>query len=165
MSFNDNIFMASRSMYYQARLNYQRVFNDVHSVTGMGIFSRRQSQGVSDFPRYEESWVARATYDYDSRYLFEASVSHTGSEKFAPGLRFGTFPSFAGGWNISNEEFFKPALKIVNNLKLKYSWGQVGNDGGIPRWLYRTEFTEGGGSFNLDIHTKIILLYLKVRYQ
>ncbi len=142
---NDNVFMSSRSTYYQARLNYQRVFNDVHSVTGMGIFSRRKSQGLSDFPHYEENWVARATYDYDGRYLLEASVSHTGSEKFAPGLRFGTFPSFAGGWNVSNEEFFKPAERFINNLKFKYSWGQVGNDGGIPRWLYRTEYTESGG--------------------
>lgn len=143
---NDNIFMSSRSFYYQARLNYQWTFSDKHSVSAMGLFSRRKSQGVSDFPHYEENWVGRATYDYDGRYLLEASVSHTGSEKFAPKLRFGTFPSFAGGWNVSNESFFKPVKDIINNLKLRYSWGKVGNDGGIARWLYRTEYTETGGN-------------------
>ncbi len=143
---NDNIFLAFRSTYYQGRVNYQRTFKDVHSVSGMGIFSRRKSQGVSDFPHYEENWVARGTYNYDSRYFFEASVSHTGSEKFAPGLRFGTFPSFAGGWTLSKEEFFVPLTNFVNNLKFKYSWGMVGSDAGIPRWLYRTEYTNTGGS-------------------
>lgn len=143
---NDQIFMSARSFYYQGRVNYARTFNKVHNVTAMGLFSRRKSQGTSDFPHYEENWVGRATYDYDTRYLFEASVSHTGSEKFAPGLRFGTFPSFAGGWNVSNERFFEPAKDIINNLKLRYSWGQVGNDGGIARWLYRSEYSEDGGN-------------------
>lgn len=151
---NDNVFLSSRSTYYQARLNYQRTFNKLHSVSGMAIFSRRQSQGLADFPHYEENWVGRGTYDYDSRYLLEASVSHTGSEKFAPGLRFGTFPSFAGGWNISNENFFKPLKDVVNNFKVKYSLGQVGNDGGISRWLYRSEYTEGSGGISFGYPNK-----------
>ena len=115
-------------------------------MTGLGLFSRRESQTLSDFPHYEENWVARGTYNYDMKYFLEASVSYTGSEKFAPGLRFGTFPSFACGWTVSREDFFKPFTDVVNNLKLRYSWGEVGSDAGIPRWLYRTEYTMDGGS-------------------
>ncbi|MFP4488106.1 MAG: SusC/RagA family TonB-linked outer membrane protein [Bacteroidales bacterium] len=134
-----------RSHYYNAQLNYDRSFG-VHNVTAIGLFSRRQSQSGSSFPRYEENWVGRATYNYDEKYLFEASVAHTGSEKFAPGLRFGTFPAFSVGWVISEEDFFRQAASWVNYLKLRASWGKVGSDAGIARWLYQSEFTNVGGS-------------------
>lgn len=141
---NDNIFQGWRSHYYEARLAYNRSF-DKHNISGMGVFSRRQSRGISDFPHYEENWVGRATYNYDERYFLEGSVAHTGSEKFAPGLRFGTFPAFAGGWMLSNEEFFSGLKQTINLLKLRYSYGMVGSDAGIGRWLYVSEFSVGGG--------------------
>jgi hypothetical protein len=65
--------------------------------------------------------------------MFEASIAHTGSEKFAPGLRFGTFPSFAAGWLASEESWFKEALPWVNYFKPRYSWGKVGSDAGISQ--------------------------------
>ncbi|MBN2698433.1 MAG: TonB-dependent receptor [Bacteroidales bacterium] len=141
---NDYIFQGWRSHYYEARLSYIRSFGR-HNVSGIGVFSRRQSRGIADFPHYEENWVGRATYNYNERYFAEGSISYTGSEKFAPGLRFGTFPSFAGGWVLSNEDFFASLKNTMNLVKLRYSYGIVGSDAGISRWLYVSEFTEGGG--------------------
>ena len=141
----DNLSSASRSTYYKGQLNYVRSFG-LHNVTAVGVFSRRQSRGISSFPSYEENWVGRATYNYDEKYLFEASIAYTGSEKFAPGLRFGAFPSFAAGWLASQEDFFKNALPWVNYFKTRFSYGKVGSDAGIARWLYISEYTNGGGT-------------------
>lgn len=127
---NESLRSAGRSIYYKGQLDYARSFGR-HNVTGVGVFSRRQYRGISSFPSYEENWVARATYNYNERYLFEASVAHTGSEKFAPGLRFGTFPSFALGWVGSEESFWKDKLPWFNYFKTRFSWGMVGSDAGI----------------------------------
>ncbi|MDZ7737838.1 MAG: TonB-dependent receptor [Bacteroidales bacterium] len=134
-----------RSHYYNAQLNYDRSFGN-HNVSAIGLFSRRQAQYSANFPSYEENWVGRATYNYDGRYLFEASVAHTGSEKFAPGLRFGTFPSFSAGWVLSEEDFFRQAVPWANYFKVRASWGKVGSDAGIARWLYLSEYTNTGGA-------------------
>ena len=142
---DDNLQAASRSHYYKAQLDYNRSFG-VHNVSAIGVFSRRQSRGIATFPSFEESWVGRGTYNYDERYLFEASVAYTGSEKFAPGLRFGTFPSFGIGWVLSNEDFFKNAVPWVNYAKTRFSWGKVGSDAGVPRWLYISEYTTSTSS-------------------
>lgn len=139
----DELFQISRSHYYEFKTMYNRSFGN-HNVAGVGVFSRRQSG--TGFPRYEENWVGRATYNFGERYFFEASVAHTGSEKFAPGLRFGTFPAFAGGWMISNERFFAPLKEAVNELKIRYSWGVVGSDAGIARWLYVSEYEPLSGA-------------------
>jgi len=141
----ESLSSAFRSTYYKGQLNYVRSFGK-HNVTAVGVFSRRQSRGISSFPSFEENWVGRATYNYDEKYMFETSIAYTGSEKFAPGLRFGTFPSFAAGWLLSQEDFFKNALPWVNYFKTRFSWGMVGSDAGINRWLYISEFTNGGGT-------------------
>ena len=136
---------AFRSHYYNAQLNYDHSFGN-HNITAVGVFSRRQSQSNAVFPSYEENWVGRATYNYNAKYLFEASVAHTGSEKFAPGLRFGTFPAFSVGWVLSEEDFFRQALPWFDFFKIRGSWGKVGSDAGIARWLYISEFTNVGGT-------------------
>jgi len=137
---NESLQSASRSVYYKGQLDYARSFGR-HNVTAVGVFSRRQSRGISSFPSYEENWVARGTYNYNEKYLLEASVAYTGSEKFAPGLRFGTFPSFALGWVGSEENFWKDKMPWFNYFKTRFSWGMVGSDAGIARWLYISEYT------------------------
>ena len=69
----------------------------------------------------------RVNYDYKERYLFEASGRYDGSSRFAPGHRFGFFPSFSAGWRIDQEKFFTAARKYVSNLKLRLSYGSLGN--------------------------------------
>lgn len=73
------------------------------------------------------SWLGRVNYDYEGKYLFEANIRYDGSSRFASGNRWGAFPSFSAGWRVSEENFFEPLRDVVNNLKLRASWGQLGN--------------------------------------
>lgn len=123
----------SRSLFYQASLNYAQTFG-VHSVSALALMNRRENAQGSAFTNYREDWVGRITYDYDSRYLLEFNGAYNGSEKFDRQYRFGFFPSAAVGWIVSNEDFFNSSF--INKLKLRYSHGIVGNDDGIARWLY-----------------------------
>ncbi len=131
-----------RRLMYQGQLNYARRFG-VHNVSATGIFKREEYARGNMFKNYREDWVFRTTYDYDSKYLFEANGAYNGSEQFGPGYRFDFFPSVAAGWYLSNEEFFK--VKWIDRLKLRYSVGVVGDDnvsGG--RWLYSSQYAYGG---------------------
>lgn len=130
------------NLYYEASLNYNRKFGD-HYVTALALFNRHQKENGTDFPYYNESWAARGTYDYKHKYLFEVNLGYTGSEKFAPGKRFGFFPSFAVGYTISNEKWFQNALPWFDKLKFRYSDGKVGSDNG-ERWLYIDEYISQG---------------------
>lgn len=74
------------------------------------------------------SYLARVHYDYDNRYLLTASFRRDGSSKFAKSNRWGNFPSFALGWRIDNEKFFKSLnANWISSLKLRAGWGQIGN--------------------------------------
>lgn len=72
------------------------------------------------------SYFGRLTYDYKDKYLLTATLRRDGSSRFTDGNRIGTFPSASAGWNISNENFLKDS-DLVTNLKLRASWGEVGN--------------------------------------
>ncbi len=73
-----------------------------------------------------QSYFARATFNYNDKYLFTATFRADGSSKFGANNKYGYFPSFAAAWNISNEDFLS-SNNIVNNLKLRLGWGQTGN--------------------------------------
>ncbi len=81
----------------------------------------------SSFQNNFISYFGRAFYNYDNRYMLTATVRHDGSSNFAADNRWGTFPSFAAGWRVSEEKFFKPIKGTVNNLKLRLGYGLVGN--------------------------------------
>jgi TonB-dependent starch-binding outer membrane protein SusC len=72
------------------------------------------------------SIISRINYEFDNKYLFQANFRADGSSRFGPGNRWGYFPSFSAGWRISEESFFDVAA--ISNLKLRGSWGQLGND-------------------------------------
>lgn len=72
-------------------------------------------------------FFGRVNYDYKGRYLAEISMRYDGTSRFAEGHRWGFFPSVSAGWRISEEPFFEPARKLVNNLKLRASFGSLGN--------------------------------------
>ncbi len=88
-----------------------------------------RNNGGSKYRRAYASYVGRVNYNYNDRYLVQASIRRDGSYRFAPANRWGTFPSVGLGWRVSNETFFK-ALKSknINDLKLRGSWGQLGNE-------------------------------------
>lgn len=74
-----------------------------------------------------QSYFGRVNYDFEERYLFEANVRYDGSSRFAKGNKWGVFPSFSLGWRLSEEVFWESLKGIANNLKLRASWGQLGN--------------------------------------
>lgn len=98
------------------------------------------------------SGLARVHYNYDSKYLITANFRADASSKFAPGNRWGYFPSFSAGWRISGEPFFENLLDVVNDLKLRVGWGKTGNQSGIGDYdylarypIYRQDTSAGGG--------------------
>lgn len=141
MNTNDAISLtkSQQTNYYlnmQYSLNYARQFG-LHDVTGMALIQRDNwQQYAADLPYNMLGISARATYSYDSRYLAEVNVGYNGSEQFAKGKRFGFFPAFSAGWVASNEAFLKDN-DFITNLKLRASYGKVGNDKlGATRFLY-----------------------------
>lgn len=73
------------------------------------------------------SWFGRFNYDWNDRYLFEANIRGDASSRFAKGHRWGYFPSFSAAWRISEEPFMESARGWLDNLKLRASWGRLGN--------------------------------------
>lgn len=72
-------------------------------------------------------WFYRAAYDYKGKYLFEMNGRYDGTSRFPRGKRFGFFPSFSAAYRISEESFFEPLRSTIDNLKLRFSYGSLGN--------------------------------------
>lgn len=141
-----------RKLYYLFQLDYTRTFGK-HEVTALGLFSRSKDARGNGFPVYREDWVFRVTYNYAMRYFFEANGAYNGSEKFGPDYRFAFFPSLSLGWMVSEEKFMKK-LKFIDMLKIRGSWGRIGDDNVGGRFLYKDQLGYGGnaimGSINPD---------------
>ncbi|MEO7975521.1 TonB-dependent receptor [Flavobacterium sp.] len=134
---NDN--ETYRNLNYQGQINYVRDFGN-HAVTAMGNFQRQEQATGARIPSYREDWVFRATYGYKKKYFIDYNGAYNGSEKFAAANRFGFFSSGAIGWMITEEKFMKK-LTFVDQLKVRASYGEVGDDsynGG--RWLYESVY-------------------------
>ena len=132
----------SRDWYLEGSVNYSRTFGK-HTVNGLLLYNQSKQYYYSgssypDVPRSYVGLVGRVTYDYANKYLAEFNVGYNGSENFAPGRRFGTFPAGSIGWIASEEKFWKPISKVVSFFKLRASWGLVGNDKTIDaiRFMY-----------------------------
>ena len=127
-----------RKLYLEAKLDYARSFGK-HDVTGMILMNAQKVFDPSlayQTPAGLVGIAARATYQYDERYLAEFNMGYNGSENFPEGERFGFFPAFSIGWIITNEPFF-PKNDWLTWLKIRGSYGEVGNDKiGGRRFLY-----------------------------
>ncbi|MDO7172353.1 SusC/RagA family TonB-linked outer membrane protein [Mariniflexile sp. AS56] len=134
---DENITSTQEITYQKAQLDYKRSFGK-HNVTGLAAFSRNKRINNTQFPYFEEVWVSRATYDYDTRYFFELNGSYNGDETFARGSRFKFFPSYSVGINLAKEKFVKKAIPAINNFKIRYSHGTTGTKSGLGnnRWQY-----------------------------
>lgn len=131
-----------RRIYYQMQLNWARKFGQ-HDITAMGLFSREKYATGSEIPHYREDWAFRATYNYAQRYFLEVNGAYNGSEKFSSENRFAFFPSGAIGWMISEEKFMK-RLKFLDMLKVRASYGNIGDDNIGARWLYMSQWAYEG---------------------
>ncbi|WP_066630846.1 SusC/RagA family TonB-linked outer membrane protein [Labilibacter marinus] len=127
---NESLSNYTSSLYYEFSLNYNQSFGN-HDVSALALWQRRKEKYGNNFPRHEESWVGRVTYGFADKYLFEANGAYNGNENFAPGKRFGFFPSISGGWVLSEENFIKDNLPFVDFFKVRYSYGLTGVSGGI----------------------------------
>ena len=121
------------TMYSETRLNYNRSFGK-HDVTGLLVLTASESLTANagslqlSLPSRNAGLSGRFTYGFDKRYFIEYNFGYNGSERFHKSHRWGFFPSAGLAWMASNEKWFKPLTKVVNNLKLRYSYGLVGND-------------------------------------
>ena len=142
-----------RNLNYQIQLNWARQFG-LHDVTLMGNFGRQEYATGSEIPHYREDWVFRGTYNYDRRYSFEFNGAYNGSEKFSKDNRFAFFASGAIGWTISEEKFMESLREkhIIDMLKLRASYGAIGDDNVGERWMYLSQWKYGGNT-TMDVNS------------
>ncbi len=135
----------SSTFYAEGAFDYFRTFNDKHSVSGLLVGIMRQylygnaGNLQQSLPYRNLGLSGRFTYSYHSRYFTEFNFGYNGSERFSEDERFGFFPSVGMGWFVSNEKFWEPIKNTINKLKLKYTYGLVGNDaigGSNDRFFY-----------------------------
>lgn len=132
-----------------ANIIYSRKFKS-HSLRLQGVANFSESKYSGSVPYNSASFIGRLNYSFKNRYHLEANASYRGSENFAPGRRFGLFPSVSASWNISSEKFME-RVKFISNLKLSGSYGMTGSDYASTRFLYKegkwTTSTSGGPKF------------------
>lgn len=133
-----------RNWYTEASLNYNRRFGK-HNVGALLLYNQSKTYYPWDsnnslyqsIPKGYVGLVGRVTYDYDTKYLLDFNIGRNGSENFAPGKRYGTFPSISLGWIPSMEPWWQPIGNVISYLKLRGSYGIVGNDNtNGARFLY-----------------------------
>ena len=129
---------------YRGLIGYRDNFpgNDLPYLNA-GAPDNQQSSG-GGYGWALQSYFGRAKYNYEQRYLFESTVRYDGSSRFSKNKRFGIFPSVALGWRLSEEKFIKEneKLSFIDNLKLKASWGRLGNQN-IGNYPYQSVYVLG----------------------
>ena len=134
----------SRNWYTEASFNYNRRFGQ-HNIGALLLYNQSKTYYPWDsdgslyqsIPKGYVGLVGRITYDYATKYMLDFNIGRNGSENFAPGKRYGTFPSISVGWIPSSENFWEPLKNVITYLKLRGSWGMVGNDNtNGARFLY-----------------------------
>lgn len=147
----------ARDWYVEASLRYDRTFGD-HKVGGLLLYNMTKQyypKANTDIPKGYLGLVGRATYAYKDRYLFDFNAGYNGSENFAPGKRYGFFPAASIGWVVSEEKFMKH-VDIINFLKLRASYGLVGNDilNEYKRFLYLPDsYSASSGGYYWGVNT------------
>lgn len=152
-----------------ARLNYKRTFNEVHNLNVFVAYEQYQSRydymqarrqdfistaideifagdinsATNDGKASEAArmnYFGRLDYDYEGKYLFQFNWRYDGSENFPAGKRFGFFPGVSVGWRVSEEKFWKENVSWMDYLKVRASWGQMGNDK-VDAFQFLTAYT------------------------
>lgn len=147
----------TRRYYMQAKMEYERLFAEKHRVYGMAMIYAQETADtnlgtsiMNSIPHRNLAYSGQIRYSYADRYLAEFNLGYTGSENFEHGKQFGWFPAASLGWVISEEPFVKEKFPWLENLKVRASWGEVGNDNiGSTRFPYITLISsmEASGSY------------------
>ena len=155
LEYNEGNKVITNATYFEASLNYNTTIEEVHEISGMiiGISRELKYANAGDLQRslpYRNLGLSgRFTYAYDERYFSEFNFGYNGSERFAKSERFGFFPSFGLGWYISNEDFMSSTSDVITKLKLKSTYGLVGNDqigSAEDRFFYISQVNLNDGS-------------------
>ena len=117
IQFTSNSLSAYRQNFYN---------NDVQSI-GQGADDATKSNGGGDAQWGLRSYFGRFNYNFQDKYLFEANGRFDGSSRFTGNNQYSFFPSFSAGWRLSEETFFQPLQNVVNEFKIRGSWGRTGN--------------------------------------
>lgn len=129
-----------RRISFEGSLNYNRNFG-VHAITGMVLYQQSQYYDGGSIPTGYLGWVGRATYAFRQKYLFEVNAGYNGSKQFNANKRYGFFPAVSLGWVPSEEAFWKNNIEFVNYLKIRGSYGEIGNDKiGDFNYLYEQKY-------------------------
>jgi TonB-linked SusC/RagA family outer membrane protein len=118
----------NKTIYLEGLLSYTNTLFDKHYLDFMLLANRRQYDDGSKLPFRNQGLAGRFSYNFSHRYIAEFNFGYNGSENLSKENRYGFFPSFAVGWMLSEEKFMEPLKEIFNQVKLKLSYGLVGND-------------------------------------
>lgn len=132
--------------WYTYRKNFPN--NDVTDINA-GTVSTQKAQGYTRALNML-SWFGRLNYDFAGRYLFEANLRADASSRFAKGHQWGYFPSFSAGWRVSEEAFMEGAKSWLSNLKLRASWGQLGNQEALSDYYPALNVYSLGATYVFD---------------
>lgn len=155
LEYNEGTKDVTTTFYGEAAINYNKTFGKKHTTTAMLVGIMREQKNANagnlqlSLPYRNMGLSGRFTYAYDNRLFTEFNFGYNGSERFAANERYGFFPSMGLGWVVSNEKVWEPYKDIVHNLKLKATYGIVGNDAiGSPddRFFYISQVNIGDGS-------------------
>ncbi len=136
----------SFSRYSYLSRDYDFFTND---QINQGSTNNQQTDGT-EVETANLSYIGRFTYDFNKKYLLEFAFRYDGSYRYHPDRRWGFFPVISGGWKISEESFIKDQIPSISNLKLRGSYGLVGEDSGVP-FQYLSGFsTTGGGGYEFS---------------
>ncbi len=128
-------------------LNYSRTFGD-HALTGMALYTQTQSYSNANVPKGFLGYVGRVTYGFKQKYLGEFNFGYNGSDQFEKSHRYGFFPSMSLGWVVSEERFLKNYVPAISFMKIRGSYGEVGNDQiGSDRFLYLQTYNLSGNYY------------------
>ena len=134
LGYSEGTKIVKTNLYTETALNYNRTFADKHGIGGLLVFYMRNylegnaSSLLHSLPYRNLGLSGRATYAYDNRYFAEFNFGYNGSERFHESQRFGFFPSAGIAWSVSDEKFWQPLANAVPKMKLRATYGLVGND-------------------------------------
>jgi TonB-dependent starch-binding outer membrane protein SusC len=129
--------------------------NELYELNAGSSANQKNTGGASEWGLV--SYFARLQYGYLGKYLFEANVRYDGSSRFDTGNKYGLFPSFSAGWRISEENFIKDNISWIYNLKLRGSWGELGNQQ-IGNYPYQANLTSGANAiWGNNVYPGIVL--------
>lgn len=148
LGYNTDAAFGNRRIYLEANTTYNRAFGK-HDLSGLLLYNQDSyNDGTAPQAFKHQGLAGRTSYTFDRKYVGEFNFGYNGSENFAKGNRYGFFPSVAMGWIASEEKFMEPYKDVFNKLKIRGSYGLVGNDniGGNRRFAYLTTISDNNNS-------------------